>query len=146
VNYRIQKRNVWGMSALYLVTLGLYVCYLHYQWARDFNHLCKRQKYNPRVWTVIGVLTCGVGFIAWSVQYAFELERIAESRNVAGRTSGLGVSVLLFPLVSISLATVTGGSSAVVSAALGLLPAWLMQRELNKLSDHEFRDRMAALG
>ena len=131
----IQKRDIGIVVLLSLVTLSVYYVYLMAEWAKDINYLLKRDRHNPVVVVVVGVLTLLSALIAWEIIYAYDLQKITEERKIPGRNASLGTYVLVLNLISCAVLFVSGGFAVILSVVLGIWAYCLIQKELNVIVD-----------
>ncbi|HUE71196.1 MAG TPA: DUF4234 domain-containing protein [Pirellulaceae bacterium] len=130
----VKRRDIAIFVLLNVITLGLYLFYVVYQWSKEINGLAGRVKYPPVVVLLVNILTCGLAGLVFECLFAFDVAEAARSRGIAGRMEQLGMWVIvancaaamtaLIPLVGIPLAM-----------ALGILASALVQVDLNRLAD-----------
>lgn len=133
----IKKRELGMIVLLYVVTLGLYGFYLVPDMGRSVNAALGRRKYPFALVLTLGILTLGIALPVYETIYAYDLERHGRESGFGDRVSSLGTYVLILNILCAVVAAMSGGLALVVSAFMGTLATWLVQKELNWLADHQ---------
>jgi hypothetical protein len=129
----VERRDIGIFVLLCVVTLGLYWFYVGYQWAKEINGLAGRVKYQPLVFLLVNILTCGLAGMVFECLYAFDIAEHTQSRGIKNRLDQLPMWVIVLNSVAV-VASLTG-VGIVLALPLGMLASVLVQVELNKLAE-----------
>ena len=129
----VQRRDIGLLVLLCIVTLGIYWFYLGYQWSKELNGLAGRVKYQPVVFLVVNLLTCGLAGLVFECIFAFDIAEHAGRLGIKNRSEQLGVWVIGINIVALILCLIPFG--VIAGLPLGTLASALVQVELNKLAD-----------
>jgi hypothetical protein len=133
----VQHRDIGVFILLCIVTLGLYWFYIGYQWSREINGLAGRVKYQPAVFLLVNLLTCGMAGVVFECIFAYDIAEHTLARGIKDRSDSLPTWVLV--LNSLAFILSLTGVGIVVAFPLGLWASVLVQLEMNKLADRYAR-------
>jgi hypothetical protein len=128
----IKVRDPAVVVLLMLVTCGLYVIYLQYQWAKELNGLEGQVRYPPVITLVLNIVTLGLSGLVFESIWAYDLARAAQRRGVVNRMESLPTWVLVLNCVGTVLCLT--GIGIVIGLPMGIAASVLVQNELNKLA------------
>jgi hypothetical protein len=128
----IKVRDPAVVVLLMLVTCGLYVIYLQYQWAKEVNGLEGQVRYPPVITLVLNIVTLGLSGLVFESIWAYDLARVAQRRGVVNRMESLPTWVLVLNCVGTVLCLT--GIGIVIGLPMGIAASVLVQNELNKLA------------
>ena len=129
----VQRRDIGLLVLLCIVTLGLYWFYLGYQWSKELNGLARRAKYQPVIFLLVNILTCGLAGMVFECIFAFDIAEQTGRLGVKNRWEQLGAWVIGINVVALILCLIPFG--VIVALPLGTLASALVQVELNKVAD-----------
>lgn len=129
----VQRRDIGLLVLLCIVTLGLYWFYLGYQWSKELNGLAGREKYQPVIFLLVNILTCGLAGMVFECIFAFDIAEHTGRLGVKNRWEQLGAWVIGINVAALILCLIPFG--VIVALPLGTLASALVQVELNKLAD-----------
>ena len=129
----IQRRDIATLVLLFVVTLGFYWFYLAYQWTKELNGLAGRVKYQPTVFLIANLVSCGLAGLVFECLYAFDIAEHAKAHGIKDRLEQLPTWVISINCVAMVVSIIPFG--VIVGLPLGILASVLVQMELNKLAD-----------
>ena len=129
----VQRRDIGLLVLLCIVTLGLYWFYLGYQWSKELNGLAGREKYQPVIFLLVNILTCGLAGMVFECIFAFDIAEHTGRLGVKNRWEQLGAWVIGINVAALILCLIPFG--VIVALPLGTLASALVQVELNKVAD-----------
>lgn len=129
----VQRRDIGLLVLLCIVTLGLYWFYLGYQWSKELNGLAGRVKYQPVVFLLVNIFTCGLAGMVFECIFAFDIAEHTARLGLNSRWEQLGAWVIGINVAVLILCLIPFG--VIAALPLGTLATALVQVELNKLAD-----------
>jgi hypothetical protein len=129
----VQRRDIATLVLLFVVTLGFYWFYLAYQWAKELNGLAGRVKYQPTIFLIVNLVSCGMAGIVFECLYAFDIAEYAKAYGIKDRLEALPSWVIGINCAAMVLSLIPFG--VIIGLPLGILASILVQVELNKLAD-----------
>ena len=129
----IKHRDIAVFVLLCFVTLGIYWFYVSYHWSKEINGLLGRARYQPVVFLLVNILTCGLAGLVFESLFAFDVAEAARARGIKGRLEQLPTWVIACNVAAIITALIPFG--IVIALPLGTLASVLVQMELNKLAE-----------
>lgn len=133
----VERRDIGVFIVLCIVTLGLYWFYVGYQWSREINGLAGRVKYQPAVFLLVNLLTCGMAGVVFECVFAYDIAEHTLARGIKDRFDALPTWVIV--LNSLAFILSLTGIGIVLAFPLGLWASVLVQLEMNKLADRYIR-------
>ena len=129
----IKRRDIGVFILLCIVTLGFYWFYVGYQWSKELNGLAGRVKYQPLVFLLVNILTCGLAGLVFECLFAFDIAEHTKALGVKNRQEQLGGWVIGLNCTAMVVSLIPFG--VIIGLPLGTLASVLVQVELNKLAD-----------
>ncbi len=129
----VQRRDIGLFVLLCIVTLGLYWFYLGYHWAKELNGLAGRVKYQPLVFLLVNIFTCGLAGMVFECLFAFDIAEHTKADGIKGRMENLAGWVIGLNCTAVVVSLIPFG--LILGLPLGTLASVLVQVELNNLAD-----------
>jgi hypothetical protein len=129
----IKHRDIATLILLFVVTLGFYWFYLGYQWAKELNGLSGRVKYQPNVFLIVNLVSCGLAGIVFECLYAFDVAEHAKAHGIKDRLEPLPSWVISINCAAMIASLIPLG--VIIGLPLGILASVLVQVEMNKLAE-----------
>ena len=129
---KVVRRDLFTLTLLLTVTLGLYSFYLVYLWAKDLGQL-KGSDQSPGTVLLLSILTLGLAALVYEFMFASEAAALEQRRSPKQAPSSLPNWVLILNCTSVlcSLTVVL----LPLALILGISATVLVQLQFNRLLD-----------
>lgn len=127
----IRRRGFWEVYLPIVLTFGIYCIYLLPRHTWEIERVTGKKRINPWLLAVLILVTLGFYGVIYQVYLAWKFHGLSEAARVPGRNTSLGTMALTFTLGSFAISFSSFDFALLASAVLGVIPFWLIQKEIN---------------
>jgi len=127
----IKMRSGWEVFVPIVFTFGFYIFYLLPRQSWEVAVVTGKKRLNPWLVGFLMVITLGVFGAIYQIFLAWSFQTISQEKKIPGRNASMGTGVTMFTLGSFIVMYSSKEFAFVMSAILGLIPFWLIQKEIN---------------
>lgn len=136
----VKRRAVWEIYVPIFLTLGLYCLYLLPRQSWEISRVTREKRLNPWFLGFLILITLGLFGIVYQIYLGWKFQALSQELKIPGRNSSLGTTVMTFSIGSVAAMYSSMEFAIIVSAVLGMIPFWLVQKEINAYLGDNPRD------